>query len=184
VPASRHLALIGLMGAGKTTVGARCAERLGRDLVDTDALVEAVTGLTVAEIFAHHGEASFRAMERTAVADAVASPAELVISCGGGVATDVENRAALRRGCVVVWLDGPSDVLAARVAGDTGRPLLASGDRVATLDRLARSRGDAYAACADARVDTTTLTPDEVTEAVLSAYSTRSEGNGGGEGGA
>ncbi len=176
MPRAPHLVLIGLMGAGKTTVGAQCAQRLGREVVDTDALVELTAGMPVSEIFAEHGEAAFRAMERAAVADVVASPDALVISCGGGAVTDAANRAALGRGCVVVWLDGPSDVLAARVAGDDGRPLLASGDRVATLDRLARTRADAYAACADARVDTAARTPAEVAEAVLAIYEERRGG--------
>ncbi len=176
-PRPPHLVLIGLMGAGKTTVGARCAERLGRDVVDTDALVELRAGASVADIFATHGEAEFRAMEREAVADVVQSPVPLVVSCGGGAVTDAANRAALRHGCVVVWLDGPSDVLAARVANDDGRPLLAGGDRVATLDRLARTRADAYAACADARIDTAALTADEVTDKVLAAYEERAGGS-------
>src|SRR4051794_34331408 len=165
-----HLVLIGLMGAGKTTVGERCAARLGREVVDTDALVELTARASVAEIFARDGEAGFRALERAAVADVVASPEPLVISCGGGAVTDAANRAALRDGNVVVWLDGPAEVLAARVAGDDGRPLLASGDRVATLDRLAQTRADAYAASAHARVDTAQLTVDEVTDAVLASY--------------
>jgi shikimate kinase len=165
-----HLVLVGLMGAGKSTVGARCAARLGRELVDTDDLVELHARASVAEIFASDGEAGFRARERAAVADAVASPGALVVSCGGGAVIDAANRAALRAGGVVVWLDGPSDVLAARVAGDTGRPLLASGDRVATLDRLARLRADAYEACAHARVDTTSLDIDEVADRVLACY--------------
>jgi shikimate kinase len=176
VAADPHLVLIGLMGAGKTTVGARCGDRLGRSVVDTDALVELTANASVSEIFARDGEAAFRSLERTAVADAVASPEPLVISCGGGAVTDPANRAALRNGSIVVWLDGPSDVLAARVAGDDGRPLLASGDRVATLDRLARTRADAYEAAADARVDTAGLTVDEVTDAVLARYEEQRRG--------
>jgi shikimate kinase len=176
VAADPHLVLIGLMGAGKTTVGAHCGDRLGRKVVDTDALVELTANASVAEIFARDGEAAFRAMERTAVADVIASPEPLVISCGGGAVTDPANRAALRKGSIVVWLDGPSDVLAARVAGDDGRPLLASGDRVATLDRLARTRADAYEAASDARVDTADLTVDEVTDAVLARYEEQRRG--------
>ncbi len=84
VHVSRHLVLVGLMGAGKTTVGEVCASRLGRPFVDTDDVVEATTGRVIAEIFATDGEAAFREAERRAVADVCASPEPLVIACGGG----------------------------------------------------------------------------------------------------
>ncbi len=171
-----HLVLVGLMGAGKTTVGRRCSELLDRALIDTDELVEIAAGASVAEIFAVDGEGAFRTRERAAVGDAVASPTPVVIACGGGVVLDAVNRNALRERGVVVWLDGPSDVLAARIGADTGRPLLGSRDRTATLERLAQDRADAYAACAHARLDTTALDTEETAKAVLAIYEERRHG--------
>ena len=81
------------MGAGKTTVGQRCAELLDRPFVDTDELVEATAGITFAEIFAAEGEAGSASSSARAVADACASPAPLVIACGGGAVLDADNRA-------------------------------------------------------------------------------------------
>jgi shikimate kinase len=166
----RHLVLVGLMGAGKTTIGGRCAARLGRPFVDTDDIVVAHTGRAVAEIFSSDGEAAFRALERGAVADACAAPVASVIACGGGAVLDAANRRVLREHGVVVWLDAPPDELARRTAGDDGRPLLATGDRIATLSRLARLRAGAYEAAAHARVDTTTGDEDAVVDAVLDAF--------------
>src|SRR4051794_41193739 len=88
----QHLVLIGLMGAGKTTVGRRCAEALGRSFVDTDDLVSTQAGASVPEVFVAEGEAGFRARERAAIADAVASPEPLVIACGGGAVVDGADR--------------------------------------------------------------------------------------------
>ena len=86
---SGHLILIGMMGAGKTSVGARCAELLGRPFVDIDDLVEASAGRPVREIFTADGEPAFRSLESTALRDACASPAPLVIAVGGGVVGDL-----------------------------------------------------------------------------------------------
>jgi shikimate kinase len=168
----RHLVLIGLMGAGKTTVGQRCAAELDRGFVDTDALIEANAGATVAELFAAEGEAEFRARERAAVADAVASPEPLVIACGGGAMTDAANRRAVGTDGFVVWLAGAPQELAARVErdGTATRPLLAAGPTVTTLTRLAGIRSGAYEAAADARVDTDGRDVATVTAAVLAAY--------------
>src|SRR4030081_3541723 len=100
---ARHLVLVGLMGAGKTTVGERCAVLLDRVFLDTDQLVVAAGGLPFDELWASEGEQGFRARERIAVADAVASPQPLVISCGGGTVLDPANRQLLRDHGVVVW---------------------------------------------------------------------------------
>jgi shikimate kinase len=170
-PAStRHLVLVGLMGAGKSTVGAACAERLHRPLLDTDRLVEAASGRSVREIFDAEGEAGFRALERDAVERAAAAdPA--VIACGGGAAVDPINRAVLRDRGFVVWLDAPVDALATRASLAPGdRPLLASGDPVATLERLADERRDAYHGIADVRIDTADRSIDAVTDLVLEAF--------------
>ena len=167
----RHLVLVGLMGAGKTSVGRRCAARLERPFVDTDDLVETTTGTSVAEVFETQGEAAFRAIERTAVADAAASPTPLVIACGGGAVLDPESRRALRDAGLVVWLRASPDVLSARVERqpDT-RPLLRGAPPAATLERLAVLRADAYEAAAHAVVDTDGRTQDEVADAVLAVF--------------
>jgi shikimate kinase len=164
-----HLILVGLMGAGKTTVGQKCAQRLDRAFVDTDDVVVTASGMTVDEIFATAGEPHFRDLERAAVADVCASPAPLVIACGGGVALDPDNRRLLRSTGVVVWLRAPAKVLAGRVGDGTSRPLL-RGDAGASLARLERLREPAYEAAAHVTVDTDGRDADEVTDAVLGAY--------------
>ncbi len=168
----RHLVLIGLMGAGKTSVGQRCATVLGRGFVDTDDVIRTTSAMTIPEIFDHEGEAGFRARERTAVAEVVASPEVLVIACGGGVVVDAENRRVLRAAGFVVWLTADPNELAARVAADgvESRPLLVSGPTTATLTRLADARHDAYAAAADISVATDGLDLGAVTDAVLAEY--------------
>ncbi|HKH26033.1 MAG TPA: shikimate kinase [Acidimicrobiia bacterium] len=165
----RHLVLVGLMGAGKTTVGAACATRLARPFVDTDDVVEANTGMTVAELFAHEGEARFRELERQAVVDACATPAPAVIACGGGAVVDADNRRRLHEAGFVVWLQAPAPTLMARVKTGAGRPLL-EGRGTATLERLAVVRAAAYDAAADAHVDTDGRNVHEVVDAVLEVY--------------
>lgn len=155
------------MGAGKTTVGQRCAQRLGRPFVDTDELVVATSGYTVSELFASEGEAGFRARERAALADACAAPEPLVIACGGGAVLDPENRAAMRAAGLVVWLRASPERLAARVGDGSDRPLLAGGPTRETLVRLATLRAPAYQAAADVVIDTDSLGPEEVVGRVL-----------------
>lgn len=166
----RHLALVGLMGAGKSSVGARCAVLLDRPLVDTDELVESTTRLTIVEIFEQHGEDRFRALERTAVADACASPVPAVIACGGGAVLDPANRKALAGAAFVVWLRASADALAARAGSGSTRPLLAAGDARATLARLAHLREPAYEAVADVTLDTDDGTADDVAREVVAAW--------------
>jgi shikimate kinase len=162
-----HLVLVGLMGAGKSSVGKRCAELLDRPFVDTDELVVSVAGVPFDELWAAEGEAGFRARERVAVADAAASPTPPVIACGGGAVLDPDNRRALRAVGFVVWLEASPTVLAARLAGDDSRPLLSGGDRATTLTRLADTRAAAYEAAAHVTVRTEDRTPDEVAAAVI-----------------
>ena len=170
--APRHLVLIGLMGAGKTSVGQRCATALGCGFVDTDDVICATSGMNIPEIFDLEGEAGFRLRERTAVAEVVASPETLVIACGGGAVVDADNRRALAGVGFVVWLTADPIELAARVTADgvTTRPLLSAGPTTATLTRLADARRDAYAAAADVSVATDGLDLEAVTDAVLTAY--------------
>jgi shikimate kinase len=156
--------LVGLMGAGKTTVGRILSERLGIRHVDLDDAVEALDGRTVAQIFASDGEAAFRRVERAALVR-VLSEGPCVLSTGGGVVEDEENRDDLRSAGLVVWLDAPVATLADRVGGGGDRPLLADG-AAAALARLDARRRGWYAAVADASVDTAGLTPPEVAERV------------------
>ncbi len=171
----RHLVLVGLMGSGKSTVGRRCAERLGRTFVDVDDRVEATAGRSVAEIFAADGEAGFRALERTALAEACGSADLLVIACGGGAMLDEGNRDRARAHGCVVWLTAEPATLADRVgagAARARRPLLAGSDAPeATLGRLAEERAGVYAAAAHAVVATDGRTVDEVATSVLEELS-------------
>jgi shikimate kinase len=165
----KHLVLVGLMGAGKTTVGRQCAQRLGRSFVDLDELIMTHAAMPIEELFRERGEDRFRELEREVVVDVCASPQPLVIACGGGTVVDAENRRRLRESGIVVWLQAPTPVLAARVGNDASRPLLA-GDPAGALARLSAVRVDAYTAAADAVVDTDARAVDEVADSVLAAF--------------
>ena len=99
-----RIILVGMMGAGKTTVGRMLAGRLGWAHLDSDAQVEAATGRTVPELFADHGEAAFRAEESRVLAEALSGPDPVVVSAAGGVVLSAANRELLVRSGVVVWL--------------------------------------------------------------------------------
>lgn len=161
----RNLVLVGMMGVGKSTVGAVLAERLARPFVETDALVEAEAGRRIAEIFADQGEAGFREHERRAVRAAATRDGQ-VISAGGGAVLDDRNVADLRRNGVLVLLDAPADVLAARLETVSDRPLL--GDEPAErLDLLLDERNPTYGEVADHTVDAT-AGPETVAADILS----------------
>ncbi|HEU5317870.1 MAG TPA: shikimate kinase [Chloroflexota bacterium] len=169
--AAGHVVLVGLSGSGKSTVGWTLAARLGRDFVDTDDLIVQRTGRSIPDLFRDEGEAAFRAIERDAVADAVARPAA-VIATGGGAPVDPANRRRLWDGGTVVWLDAPVEVLAQRVGqAGAGRPLL-SGDAVGRLTALREARESVYAG-AHLRLDTEALGIDRVVEAILDFLESR-----------
>lgn len=140
----KSIALVGLMGAGKSSVGRRLAKRIGLPFVDSDAEIEAAAGLTIAEIFELHGEAHFRAGERRVLARLIAGPAS-VIATGGGAFMDPETRKLILGRCVAVWLDAEVATLAERVRRRDHRPLLSGKDPVALLQNLAEVRNPVYA---------------------------------------
>ena len=132
--------LVGFMAAGKTTLARALARRLDWQAVDIDELIEARERQPVADIFATHGEAYFRAAEREVLAGQL-PPRHLVVATGGGTFVDVQNRAAINRDGVSVWLDVPLERLIARVPVGGRRPLAA--DR-AGFERLYYQRRAAY----------------------------------------
>ena len=149
---AENIVLCGFMGCGKSTVGRLLAAGLTRPFLDTDAVIEQETGLTIPQLFAQNGEADFRARERE-VCRRLAMPQGRVVAVGGGTLMDSGNTAALRAGGVVVHLYVPIDILLDRLQGDTHRPLLARPDwRQAARDLYAR-RLPLYRAAADAEID-------------------------------
>jgi shikimate kinase len=156
----RAIVLMGFMGTGKSEVGRRLAQRLGRAFVDTDQLVEERAGKRIPAIFAEAGEPEFRALERAAVAEA-AGRGNTVIAVGGGAVLDPENVRCLRDAGVLVYLTARPDVILGRVGNAANRPLLRD-DPQATVSRLLAERGPVYSAAADITVDTSERTADEV----------------------
>lgn len=160
------------MATGKTEVGRRLAQRLGRAFIDTDALVEAEAGGTVASIFAAEGEAGFRARERAAIARACGMP-DAVIAIGGGALLDDENRRHLTAAGPVVCLTATPEEILRRVGRAASRPLLRGpGDRLARIRALLAERAPVYAV-ATHTVDTTGLSLDQVTDRVRSLVAER-----------
>ena len=158
--------LVGAPGAGKTTVGAALAAALGVEFRDTDHDIERMAGKPIPEIFVDEGEAHFRALERAAVAAALASHPG-VLALGGGAVLAEENRRILRAGRArVVWLSADPGVLVDRVRAGGHRPLL-DDDPEATLRRMYDQRESLYRAVADAIVSVDGRSVGEVVEAVL-----------------
>ena len=148
---ARHVALVGLMGVGKTTVGRRLAREIEVPFVDTDEAVELHAGTTVSKLFATEGEAAFRALERKVIAELLARPTPLVLAAGGGAVLDEQTRADLAEHAFVVWLRATPEFIATRI-DPTHRPLLADGPD-GVLRRLAAERASLYGSVADAVVD-------------------------------
>ena len=140
----RPIVLVGLMGAGKSTVGRRLAKRLGLPFVDSDDAIEDAAGFSAAEVFERYGEADFRDGERRLVARLMDGDVR-VIATGGGAYVDPRTRRLLNERSITIWLDAPVDILADRTGRRDTRPLLRNGDRKGTLERLAEQRGPAYA---------------------------------------
>jgi shikimate kinase len=161
--------LVGMMGAGKSTVGPALARRLGCEFVDADVEIERAAGATVAELFAREGEAAFRARER-AVVDALAGR-RAVVALGGGAMAQPGAPERLLAGGTVVWLRARPETLLARVGAAAERPLLAGVDeseRRARLLRLLAEREPCYAR-AEIAVDTDGQAPENVVEAIARA---------------
>jgi len=157
-----NVAVVGFMGAGKSTVGRELAARLGKTFVETDILVERRAGMSVSDVFARHGEAHFRDLESDVVREAAQSH-DCVIACGGGVVLREENVAALKASSVMVYLEvAPQSVLSRIGPQSTVRPLLSGPDRERRVAELMEQRRSAYEAAADVTVATDGLAVEEV----------------------
>jgi len=163
--AASNLILVGFMGAGKTTVGRRLAERLHWEVVDCDDLIEARAKKTIAEIFASEGEAAFRDLEAE-LAATLRDYRQTVITTGGGIVERAANLARLRAAGRIIYLRAQPEVLYTRLAGSTHRPLLRVADPLGRIQELLAQRAARYEA-ADQTIDTDDLTVDEVVEAIL-----------------
>lgn len=149
----RNIFLVGLMGAGKTTVGRQLAHRLRKQFFDADHEIERRTGVRISVIFEIEGETGFRAREAQAI-DALTSLDDVVLATGGGVVLDPENRRRLAtRGFVIYLCAQPRD-LHHRTRYDKGRPLLQTADPLARLEELYALRDPLYREVADLVVET------------------------------
>lgn len=158
-PPARPVALVGFMGAGKSTLGPRLAARLQRPFVDLDEEVVRAAGRSIPEIFAAEGEAGFRAREREALEAALAG-GDAVVATGGGIVEEAGCRRRLREAATVLWLDLRFEVARARIeaAGVAQRPLV---DRLGWggVEELLARRRPLYAECANYRLETSRKSP-------------------------
>ncbi len=163
----RTIVLVGLMGAGKSAIGRRLAQRLGLSFVDADAEVEAAAGCTISEIFDRHGETAFRDGEQRVIARLLDNPRH-VLATGGGAFIDPPTRAMIREKAISIWLRASLDLLLARVKRRDHRPLLRAGKPRQILGRLMRERYPIYAE-ADITVESVDGPHEDVVGAILAA---------------
>lgn len=150
--ACRNIALVGMMGAGKTTVGRQLAKKLGRRFVDADHEIEARTGVRIPVIFEIEGEAGFRRREADTI-DSLTRESGLVLATGGGVVLDPANRRRLREAGIVIYLRVLPLALFERTRHDRNRPLLQVADPLAKLEELFGQRDPLYREVADIIID-------------------------------
>ncbi|WP_420470018.1 shikimate kinase [Brevundimonas sp. FT23042] len=163
----RTIALVGLMGVGKSTVGRRLAKRLGLPFADGDDEIEAAAGMTVSEIFASMGEGEFRAGEARVMRRLLEGP-RLVLATGGGAMLNLETRALMKTHAVTVWMRADLEVIAQRVQRRDTRPLLRGKDPLEALRTLAEARYPVYGE-ADLTVDVAGGAHAEAVEAIVQA---------------
>ncbi|MEO8757400.1 MAG: shikimate kinase [Devosia sp.] len=165
--AGRPMVLVGMMGAGKTTVGRRLASRLGRHFIDSDEEVEKAAGMTIEDIFAAHGEADFRAGEVRVIARLLKEP-DLVLGTGGGAFINTETRALVKASAISVWIKADFDLLFQRVQRRSNRPLLKTTNPRQTLQDLIDKRYPVYAE-ADVTIVSKDVPQDQVATEIIEA---------------
>ena len=148
----KTVVLVGMMGAGKTTIGRRLAPRIGLPFFDADAEIEKAAGMTVSDLFARHGENSFREGEARVIKRLLEGPPQ-VLATGGGAMMNAETRALVKKHSISVWIKADTDTIVRRATRRGTRPLLKTGNPRETIERLLRERNDQYAE-ADIHVDT------------------------------
>ena len=168
--AGRPIVLVGMMGAGKTTVGRRLAAKLGRHFVDSDEEVERAAGMTIEDIFKAHGEVDFRAGEVRVIARLLKDH-DLVLGTGGGAFINAETRALVKTSAVSVWIKADFDLLFQRVQRRSNRPLLKTANPRQTLQDLIDKRYPVYAE-ADVTVVSRDVPQDQVATEVIEALLT------------
>ena len=162
----KSIVLIGMMGAGKSSVGACLRRRTGLGLLDMDEIVASNFGMSIPEVFAEHGEKKFREAETEALRR-MRTEEQMIIITGGGIVLRKENVEILRRQAVIVWLDGDEETLFARASRKRNRPLLQTKNRRKTFSQILAARRPLYANIANIRVDTSVLTDEEIAVAIL-----------------
>jgi shikimate kinase len=173
----RPLVLVGMMGAGTTTVGRRLAARLGRHFVDSDEEIEKAAGMTIEDIFATRGEAEFRTGEVRVIARLL-KDRDLVLGTGGGAFMNAETRALVQSSAVSVWIKADFELLFQRVQRRSNRPLLKTANPRQTLQDLIDKRYPIYAE-ADVTVISTDVPQDQVATEVMDAVFTHLGGGHG-----
>ena len=163
----RTVALVGLMGVGKTTIGKRLAEHFELPFVDADEEIEKAAGQSIADIFAHYGETGFRDGEQRVIARLLESPTQ-ILATGGGALTHPLTRQRLKAKAITVWLKTDLKVLARRVANRPHRPLLKDRSPMEVLKEHAKNRYPLYE-IADVTVDTGDQSHTRAVEMVLEA---------------
>jgi shikimate kinase len=167
----RSIVLVGMMGAGKSSIGRRVALRLGIPFVDADAEIEKAAGMSISDIFAVRGEAEFRAGETRVIARLLESGPQ-VLATGGGAFVNPETRAAVAAKGISIWLKAEFDVLLKRIRRRHDRPLLKTDDPGATLRKLMQERDPIYA-LADLTVQSRDVLHDRIVDEIVSALAGR-----------
>jgi shikimate kinase len=163
----RSIVLVGMMGAGKSSIGRRLAARLAIPFVDADAEIEKAAGMSITDIFATHGEPDFRAGEARVIARLLESGPQ-VLATGGGAFMNAETRAATSAKGVSIWLKAELDILMRRIKRRHDRPLLHTEDPAATLQQLMEVRDPAYA-LADLTVQSRDVPHEKIVDEIVAA---------------
>jgi len=162
-----NIALIGFMGVGKTAVGKALAEKLNREFIELDALIEQKAGKSIPEIFQQDGEVAFRELE-IEVTKEVSRNKNLVIACGGGLVLNKINIDRLRNESTIVYLTASAKMILKRISGYGGeRPLIKAANKALNIQELLKFRKPFYERAADIKIDTSKLDINSVAEQII-----------------
>jgi shikimate kinase len=175
----RALVMVGMMGAGKSSIGRRLAGRLGLPFVDADSEIELAANASITEIFDKHGEEYFRDGERRVIRRLLDGEPK-VLATGGGAFIQAETRDAIRASGISIWLQADRELLLSRVRRRSNRPLLRNGDPGQIIDKLIDEREPIYAE-ADIHVRSRDVAHDDVVEDILHALDSYLAGSAGGD---